>query len=155
MKKSKQVKLYNVFFPIWMLILMPVVWWAVIPVNFIIDSAVLIGGMYWLKITEKKQFYKKNILKVFGFGMLADIIGSLCLLGVLYLFAWLDAEIIGDEWFFTAPAVILSAVLIFVFNYFITFRKEEMPFRKKLSLLIAIITAPYTFLIPISWLYGF
>ena len=80
MNKSKQVKLYNVFFPIWMLILMPVVWWAVIPVNFIIDSAVLIGGMYWLKITEKKQFYKKNILKVFGFGMLADIIGSLCLL---------------------------------------------------------------------------
>ena len=74
--KKNDTKLYNVLFPFWMLLLFPQVWLIVLPGNFIIDSLVLIMSMLVLKISEKKQFYKRHILKIYGFGMLSDIIGS-------------------------------------------------------------------------------
>ena len=40
--KKNGIKLYNVLFPFWMLILFPQMWWIVLPGNFIIDSAVLL-----------------------------------------------------------------------------------------------------------------
>lgn len=151
MKKglNKNVKLYNVLFPFWMLILFPVMWLIILPGNFIIDSLVLLFSMKFLKVEEKKQFYKKNILKIFAFGMLSDVIGS------AFLFVMLITEVssMGDEIYITIPAIIISAVLIYVFNYFFTFKKAEVNFRRKMSLIFAIVTAPYTFLIPTTWLY--
>ncbi|MBR5502769.1 MAG: hypothetical protein IKV55_07025, partial [Oscillospiraceae bacterium] len=61
----------------------------------------------------------------------------------------------GDELYLTLPALLLSGALIFVFNYFVTFRGEEQALRQKLALTFAIATAPYTFLIPSRWVYGF
>ena len=60
----------------------------------------------------------------------------------------------GDDLYLTLPALVISAALIFVFNYFITLRKYDIKMRLKLALTFAVITAPYTFLIPSSWLYG-
>ena len=59
----------------------------------------------------------------------------------------------GDEPYLTVPALIISTVLIFVLNYFVTFRKIDNKLRVQLSLIFAIVTAPYTFLVPSSWLY--
>ena len=145
----KNNKLYNVMFPVWMLILFPVVWLVVIPGNFIIDSIVFIISMYCLKLENKKQLYTKNILKIFGFGFLSDIIGSLILLSMVYL----EFGVMGDEWYLTVPTLFIASGLIFVFNYFITFRKLDFKTRLMLSLIMAIVTAPYTFLIPNSWIY--
>lgn len=145
----KNNKLYNVMFPVWMLILFPVVWLVVIPGNFIIDSIVFIISMYCLKLENKKQLYKKNILKIFVFGFLSDIIGSLILLAMVYL----EFGVMGDEWYLTVPTLFIASGLIFVFNYFITFRKLDFKTRLMLSLIMAIVTAPYTFLIPNSWIY--
>lgn len=145
----KNNKLYNVMFPVWMLMLFPVVWLVVIPGNFIIDSIVFIISMYCLKLENKKQLYKKNILKIFGFGFLSDIIGSLILLAMVYL----EFGVMGDEWYLTVPTLFIASGLIFIFNYFITFRKLDFKTRLKLSLIMAIVTAPYTFLIPSSWIY--
>ena len=151
MKKSnKDVKLYNVLFPLWMLLLFPQMWLIVIPGNFIIDSLVLTLSMVVLKISDKNQFYKLHIFKIYGFGMLSDIIGSAYLLLLVIVF---HAGRRGDELYLTIPALIISAVLIFVFNYFISFRTIDKKTRFKLSLIFAIVTAPYTFLVPSSWLY--
>ena len=149
--KNKQVRLYNVLFPLWMLMLFPVTWLIVLPGNFLIDSLVLIVALRVLKIDDRKTWYKRHILKVFGFGLLADVIGA------AFLFLMLVTEIssMGDEPWLTIPAMLLSAVLIFVFNYFVTFRKAEKPIRLRLALIFAIVTAPYTFLVPSAWLYGF
>ena len=73
---SRNIKLYNALFPFWMILMFPWMWLIVLPGNFIIDSLVLIISMYALKISDKKQWYKKHILKIFVFGMLSDIIGS-------------------------------------------------------------------------------
>lgn len=147
---KKDTKLYNVLFPFWMLMLFPQMWLVILPGNFIIDSVVLLLSMRFLKIEDKKVFYKKNILKIFGFGLLADVIGS----ALLFIFAYVfELGIMGDELYLTVPALYLSAVCIFVFNFFVTFRKLENPIRRKFALIFAIATAPYTFLIPTSWLY--
>ena len=150
MKNKNSVKLYNVLFPLWMLMLFPAVWLIVLPGNFIIDSAVLLISLFALKVTGKKQFYKKNILKVFVFGLLADIIGSAYMFILAFYF---EVGRMGDELYLTLPALLISAVLIFVFNYFFTFRKADGKLRLYLPLIFAICTAPYTFLVPSSWLY--
>lgn len=146
----KETRLYNVLFPFWMILLFPQVWLIVLPGNFIIDSLVLIISMLILKIEDKKQWYKKYIVKIFVFGLLADIIGSAYMLLMMLGF---EIGMMGDEPYITVPALIISAVMIFVFNYCITFRKVDKKLRLKLSLTFAIVTAPYTFLVPSSWLY--
>lgn len=148
----KQVRLYNVLFPLWMLMMIPLTWLIVLPGNFLIDSLVLIVALRVLKIDDRKAWYKRHILKVFGFGMLADAIGSVYM---LILAAGFHVGQMCDEPYLTIPALLISAVLIFVFNYFVTFRKAEKPIRLRLALTFAIVTAPYTFLVPSGWLYGY
>ena len=148
--RKSEMRIYNVLFPFWMLLLFPQMWLIVLPGNFIIDSAVLLISLAILKIPEKKQWYKKHILKIYAFGMLSDIIGSAFLLLMMIGF---EVGQMGDELYLTLPALFISAALIFVFNYFITFKKTDKKLRLKLALIFTIITAPYTFLVPSSWLY--
>ena len=149
--KNGSVRLYNVMFPIWMLILFPSAWLAVFPVNFIVDSLVLIICMSKLGIVNRWQTYKTHILKIFAFGMIADLIGA----GLLLLVVMLDLGFRGDEIFLTLPAMLISALFIFIFNHTITFKGMDKRLRFKLALTYAIVTAPYTFLIPLEWIYGF
>ena len=149
--RKNDVKLYNVLFPFWMILLFPQIWLIVLPGNFIIDSIVFVLSMVVLKIADKKQWYKRHILKIFLFGMLSDMIGAGYMLFLTLVF---EVGQMGDEPYLTVPALCISAVLIFVFNFFITFRKVERILRLKLSLTLTIVTAPYTFLIPSAWLYG-
>lgn len=147
--KKNVIKFYNVLFPFWMLMLFPVTWLIVIPGNFLIDSFVLLVSLAVLKIADKKQWYKRYILKIFAFGMLSDIIGA----AYMMLMVVLEIGRMGDEPYLTIPGLLISAVMIFVFNYFVTFRKIEKSLRIKLALIFAVVTAPYTFLVPSSWLY--
>ena len=149
--QNKPVRLYNVLFPLWFLMIFPVMWLIVLPGNFLIDSLVLIISLRVLKIGERKSWYKRHILPIFGFGLLADVIGA----AFLFLMLVLEVYNFDNEPWLTIPAMLLSAGLIFVFNYFVTFRKAEKPIRLRLALTFAIVTAPYTFLVPSSWLSGF
>lgn len=148
--KKNHINLYNVLFPFWMLLLFPHLWLIVLPGNFIIDSLVLIISMAVLRIADKKQFYMKHILCVYGFGLLSDIIGSAYMLFMMIIF---EVGRMGDELYLTLPALIISAVLIFVFDYFVSFKRLDRSQRFRLSLIFAVITAPYTFLVPSSWMY--
>jgi len=149
--KNNEIRFYNVLFPIWLLLLMPTAWVAVLPVNFIVDSLVLIIAAKKMGLWQKGM-YKKHILKVWIFGFISDIIGAGAILGAMYLLES-NYYIQGDELFLTLPAMILAAVFIFILNYRISFSDLERRERFKLALTLAIITAPYTFLIPISWIY--
>ena len=146
---KKDVKLYNVLFPFWFLMLIPSTWIIVLPGNFLIDSLVLLICMKCLHVENKKTFYKKHIWKIFAFGLLSDLIGS----GLLFLALVMEWSMMGDELYITFPAMVISAICIYLFNYFVTFRKDDKHIRFKMALTFAIATAPYTFLIPSSWLY--
>lgn len=151
MKNKNEVRLNNVLFPYWMLILFPATWLIILPGNFIIDSIVLLISMTIFGTENKKQLYKKHILPIFSFGMISDIIGGIYMFLMLAVF---EAAHMGDELYLTIPAIAISAVMIFMFNYFFTFRSSEKSFRLKMSLIFAIVTAPYTFLIPNSWIHS-
>ena len=130
--------------------MIPWLWLIVLPGNFIIDSIVLIISMAILKVADKKQWYKRYIFKIFGFGMIADIIGSAYMLLMMMVF---EVGTMGDELYLTLPALAISAILIFLFNYFFTFKKTDKSLRLKFSVIFAAVTAPYTFLVPSSWIY--
>ena len=143
------IKILNIIFPLWFMYFFPMFWLIAIPANFIIDSIVLIVSMFILKVNEKKKFYIRNIWKVFLFGFASDIIGSVLMFTVLCLFDLGNP----DALYLTLPGLLISAGLIFIFNYFISFRKIDKKQRLIFSLIFSIITAPYLFLIPMAWIY--
>lgn len=151
MNLNKEVRFYNVIFPVWMLLMIPVLWAVVIVGNFIVDTIVLLVALAVMKIAEKKHLYKKLIFKIYAFGLLSDVIGAVYMLAMMVVFRIGND---GDEWYLTVPGLLIAAALIFVFNYFVSFRKLERPLRFKLALTFAVITAPYTFLIPNEWTYS-
>lgn len=151
MNLNKEVRFYNVIFPVWMLLMIPVLWAVVIVGNFIVDTIVLLVALAVMKIAEKKHLYKKLIFKIYAFGLLSDVIGAVYMLAMMVVFRIGND---GDEWYLTVPGLLIAAALIFVFNYFVSFRKLERPLRFKLALTFAVVTAPYTFLIPNEWTYS-
>ena len=160
----KSYKLYNVLFPMWMLILVPMTWLIVIPANFIIDSLVLILAVhFWLK-KPIKEIWKKSIIKVFILGFLSDFVGTGFLLGGLYLAAFTENPVLLNMFENTANgpgniigffvllfAVFLSGICIYFADLKIAFKKLDLEIseKKKLALALAVLTAPYTFFIPL------
>ena len=102
--------------------------------------------------TSGIYFYKKHIFTIYAFGLLADLFGAAFLMVNMFVF---QLGTMGDELYLTLPATVISAVLIFIFNYFVTFKMHDKNLRFKLSLTFSIVTAPYTFMTPSSWIYGF
>lgn len=167
----KQIKLYNVIFPIWFLLFFPPVIFITLAGNFVIDSLVIIVCFFIFNLTNMqnnlKTFYKKSIFKVWIFGFLADIIGAsiLFLIGILGdRWGIPDKLITGINYYpFSNPAAVLiiifamivSSVFIFFLNYKITFKNliEEKKSRLKVAITIAIVTIPWTFLLPTKWFY--
>lgn len=168
----KQEKLYNVIFPIWLLMFFPPVILITLAGNFIIDSLVVIGCFFVYKFQSAQQsslkaFYKESIIKVWLFGFLADMIGALILF-IMGIFGeslgvpndWLTGINFDPFGYPAAVAIIafsmlVSGLFIFLFNYKLTFRNqiEEKRLRFKVALTIAIITIPWTFLLPTKWFY--
>ncbi len=164
---KKDIKLYNVMFPIWLIILMPPIILLVIPANFIVDSLGLIIGFKVLHTIDNFQKYKKSILKVWGFGFLVDILGSLLLFVPQFL--WFSDFISNNlieplMWNpFSNPLALIYALiivaicgyLIYLINYHFSFKKTDLSDKeiKVISILLGVITAPYLFLLPTSLFY--
>lgn len=168
---KRTTKLYNVIFPIWFLLFFPPVIFITFFGNYIIDSLIIIACFFAFKLADSeyklKTFYKKSILKVWLYGFLADIIGGAILfaLGICGDIFGLSYELISAICYdpFSYPlavmiivgSILVSAVFIFLFNYKFVFNKhiEEERLRFKIAITLAIITAPWTFLIPTKWFY--
>lgn len=167
---NKKVTLYNVMFPLWLLMLFPQTWILVLPINFLVDSLVILIAGKIRKLNNVMECYKKSILKTFLFGFAADALGALVLL---------IPEILPNKWFenvalnnirnalivnpftnifafmYASFAIIVSMFFIYNFNLKFVFEKLDMSDKDKkfMSLALTFITAPYTFLIPTAWLY--
>ena len=72
-KSSKNIILYNMIFPLWLLWIIPSTWIVILPANFLIDLAVLLITMHCLKISGRKEIVKRSILKIWGFGFISDV----------------------------------------------------------------------------------
>ena len=93
---KKEVRLYNVLFPVWLLWLFPQIFLIVAPANLLVDCLVLTLALMGLKHKNKWAVVKKLGLKFWWWGFVADFIGMVLLLpGVLLPFffphaSWAD-----------------------------------------------------------------
>ncbi|MFJ7730840.1 hypothetical protein ACIQXF_03010 [Lysinibacillus sp. NPDC097231] len=167
----KDIKVYNLIFPFWLILFFPPIIFATMLGNFLIDSLVVIASFYVFKLSKLNYFlkpvYMRSILKVWLFGFLADMIGAFILIlvvtigGGLGLPYELTSSISYDPFkqplavVFILFAMIVSSFFIFVFNYKYTFKTiiEDKKLRIKVALTLAVVTIPWTFLIPMSWFY--
>lgn len=160
MKRNKDVVAYNLIFPIWAIVIFPPILIFTLPVNFFFDSIVCLLGL-WIFSDQVWKKYKKYILKVFLLGYLADIIGAIPLV-ILYLNddgsekTFIDA--IAYNVFWRVDTVISMTVivafvgwLIYYFNRKFVFKNEVPKTARRLSILLAVLTAPYFFYFPVEW----
>jgi hypothetical protein len=164
----KHNKLYDAVFPIWLLLFFPPVIFITLVGNFIIDSIVILACYDKFKLVNiqntKKTFYQKSILKVWAFGLLADIVGTIVLFIIdIQLGSWhnissaISFDPFSDIWavIIIIFAMLVSALCIFFFNYKITFKDQILNKQQRLyvALTISIITMPWTFLLPTKWFF--
>ncbi len=163
---QKNVKLYNMIFPLRSFFIFPPLFLVSLPANFVIDSLVLVLAGIFLKLKNLKTIYKKSIWKIWGFGFLADALGAGFLLlseliedrfWVPYSFTSAINYNPWEHWFslvWTMIGLGISAFLIFYFNQRWSFSKTDLTAQEKqtLAILLAIFTAPYLFLIPLHWI---
>lgn len=176
-----EVRLYNMILPPFMLMMFsPILWLISLAGNFIIDSVmvIIISLIMFRKISG--EFYKKSILKVWLLGFASDFIGVIYLffidLAAYSAGAYNYEE--GDSVFrkyltganrafshcdtssfwavvYLASGILVAAICIFLFNYFISLRKTDLTKKQGLfsSIILAVCTAPYTFLLPADLFY--
>lgn len=163
-------KLYNVIFPVWFLWLVPPVILVVALGNFVVDSLVLFLA-YRLFVAQREScgfgsLYRQCIVKVWLFGFLADIIGTIPLIGLMATdlspFSYeVESAIMWNPWtnivavLFVFGCVVLAGALVFVFNHRFALKKaiSNPRVRFKTAVLLAVLTAPYTLLLPTEWFY--
>lgn len=152
---KKDYRLYNLMFPIWMMYLIPTwLWLIILPVNFAVDSLVLLLAARHYKIENRFELWKKSILKIWIIGFLCDFVGAGFCLGMLLTLSAVSVFNYDVGYYgvfaIAIPAVILSGVLIYFLNRWISFGKTDIDkaLVNKLCLVLAIFTAPYTMLIP-------
>lgn len=179
--RKGEVRLYNMILPPFMLIMLSPLHLLISLVgNFIIDSVIvlIISMIIFRKIDG--QLYKKTIPKVWSLGFASDYIGVIYLIFVSLVgyFAGAYDYHEGDNiirkyltganlafnhsdtssfWAvaFVASGILVAAICIFLFNYFISFKKTDLTKKQKLfsSIMLAVCTAPYTLLLPSDLFY--
>ena len=131
---------------------------VILPVNFGVDSLVLMLSARKQGVEDRKSLWKRHILPVWGIGFLSDLLGSALLLGIYVLLAesplvdtWMNPIFFPGSVIMAIPGVILAGFLIYILNKKLTFRKSQLEpaVIHKLCLHLALWTAPYTMLIPL------
>ncbi len=143
--KHREVRLYEVWFPTWFLMLLPPAWGKIGIYIFLRNSLVLCIAVLALKIQRPVRFYFRHILQVFVLGCAADFLAVLPMVAGVMLD--LGGEN-GDSPLITIPGVLTAGLLIYAANRFLSFRDCEKEQRKKLAMIFALATAPYLFFLP-------
>ncbi len=92
-------RLYNLLFPIWMLTFMPSVWLIALPVNFVVDSIVLLVMFTVLARKRGEAGYKpwgdwaRSIVLTWIFGFISDLVAA----GFLFFWGVGPTLVMGDQ----------------------------------------------------------
>ena len=157
------MRLYNIFFPIWMLIFFPPIVLLILPANFVFDLAVLLLTMKFLQIHEGWKYAKTVILRVWLCGFAADLLGAMLMMLPVVPFNLgepLEAVFYNPfayigSFLWATSCICVSAAVIYGLNYY--FCLNRLPFncrqRRRLSLSLAVFTAPYLYYMPTNLFY--
>lgn len=144
--KYRGVRLYELTFPVWFLFLLPPAWKSFFPMCFLLDSLVLLIAALAMKMPRPVVFYLRHILQVFVLGLAAYFLAIMLLMATIF-----GLNVNGEDMnspVLMIPTVLVAGGLIYLSGRYLSFRGCEMSQRKKLSLILAITTAPYAFLLP-------
>ena len=167
MRTRRRPAFYNVMFPLWMLIWFPSwLWLLLIPANYLIDRLVL----WWSlgSAEDRQRFCRQHTWRICLVGFASDFAGSLLLLGAYLLLSSSDSDWTHDIiWglgfnpfssivglLVTVAAIALSGMCIYALDLRIirkTGLSEDQS--RHSALMLAVLTAPYLFLIPSQLLY--
>lgn len=161
------LRLYNVLFPIWILIFFPQVLAIVIPGNLIVDAAVLLIALAAMRHRAKGAVIRKCWWKVWLLGFAADLIGAAWMVLGWFVTSWvpsLDSSLgkilynpFGHPaaFLWTAAGVAIAGWVIFLLDRRVFRSVPELTSRQstRLALTFAIVTAPWLFFLPLYSLY--
>lgn len=171
---KRDIKLYNVMFPIWLLCVFPQSWLIIVPGNLIVDCLVLVLTLAALKRRDKRRLMDPLWWQFWWRGFAADALGTVWMfLGELsfehlmlglgrrpgqygYYVNLFDplSHPISALW--ALAGVAIAAVCIYRLDL-AALRRHADPLtereQKTVALSMAVFTAPWTFLLPSSWLY--
>ena len=177
-KQKKEIRLYNVIFPVWILLLwpMPPVILLTLFGNLAIDCGVLYLILRFRKTPERGRILKQVWWRVWINGFLADLIGSAWLFAGLFGPMLLEPHlpegalkgVINDFSYamtvnpFRSPAAFLVTAIGAALAGFFIYRFDLRTLRrcgdllseqdrKRTALLMGIITIPWFFFIPAYW----
>ena len=165
---KKDIRLYNVIFPIWILMFWPTPPIILITLlgNLVIDCLVLYLALRAVKHPGKKEVVKGLWYKFWGFGFLADIVGAGWLFGNLYaielvpFLGFMDSFVnVINPWknplslLWTLSGVAIAGVCIYFFDKRAMKNCALLDKRQKhiIALAMAVVTAPWLFLVPLYW----
>ena len=164
---KREVRLYNMMMPIWLVVVFPITWIPVLISNFLIDTVVVAILLNVFDLPGKMQIWKKSIVKIWLFGMISDIIGGGCMFFGSELFNWAELDDISQKidfdpfgnvfsLLFVLLCMALTSVIIYFLDSRLGFRKTgvEKLYQKKMALWISTITTPWLFLFPSGVLYN-
>ncbi len=160
--KKKDVKLYNLLLPVWLILLFPQLWLVVLPANFLIDLLVLRLTMKHLHLENRKELCRQSIGKVWLMGFVSDFAGA------FFMILWNILDVTGadfvnavnfnpferlDAFLWVTGCVVLTGVILYFVNR--KFCLKNLPVteaqRRSLALSLAVFTAPYLFYLPTAW----
>lgn len=162
---KKEVRLYNVLLPIWLLWIFPQVWLVILPGNLLIDCLVLTAALFALKHRSKWAVVKQLWWKFWLLGFLADFVGVLWMMLALLIVSGAEAQ----SWWYKAlsyamhnpfghPTAFLWTLAGVALAGYCIYRFDRCAMKKcvllsegekhKIALAMAIITAPWLFFIP-------
>ena len=172
---KKDIRLYNVLFPIWILMFWPTPPVVLITLlgNLAIDCLVLYCTLRALKHPNRGEVVKKLWWRFWMFGFLADIVGAWCML-LIGEFPWLFG--LGGSGFarfwddtvihimhnpFAHPLALLVALLCIAVSGGLISLLDKRAMKKCdlldgrqkhiIALAMAIVTAPWLFLVTLYW----
>lgn len=155
----RHVTLYNVIFPLWFLLFFPFfppLFLAAAVGNLVIDGAVITLSLRAFRQQLEKGLLRSYILKAWLFGFLFDFIGAALLLG-MELLNLLEPGSFYSIW--DSPLTVMAYLIvialvgaaIYVVNRRLSVRAGvPINIAHKVALNMAIITAPWVFLVPTS-----
>ena len=164
-------KIYNILLPIWLIIFFPSwLWLLLIPANYLIDRIVLMWSLG--DMPEKGLFCRNHNWKICLAGFASDYAGAILLFALNQLMFGMNDDVNSfiskaADGLMLNPfsnvlslvimiaAIVLSTVCIYKLDKSILTKAGlDIDQAKKSAIRLAIITAPYVYLIPSEWFYN-
>lgn len=160
------VRLYNMILPVWLLWILPPVWLIILPANLLIDTAVLFCVLLAQGRRDKRRVMKRMWWRIWLRGFAGDAAGVGWLLLGAFSAVWIPdsgwAEAVNHVMYdplghpaaflWTLVGVVLSGVCIYAMDRVTLEWEGDLTDReaRTAALTLAIVTAPWTFFIPMG-----